>query len=530
MSATAVTPDQKAAAKRVFRRMRTDFPYYAERCLKITTKDGKLLPLQLNRAQLHIHAKIEEQRQKIGRVRALILKGRQQGASTYIGARFYWKSSGERGKKVQILTHEIPATQNLFRMTKRYHEHCPPEFKPSAGAVSTIELWFDKLDTRYALATAGTQATGRSGTVQYMHGSEMAFWQNASDHLAGIGQNVPEAAGTEIIYESTANGIGNPFHSMCMDALRGHGDFILIFVPWFWEEGYRRPIDVGFTLDDDELKYQAMHGCDDEQMAWRRAKIIDSFRGDEKLFNQEYPATIQMAFEAGSKGALIAPSLVLEAFRRVKPGGVGPLIMSLDPAEYGEDDSVFGRRRGRIMYPFEAFHGRGPMELAGLAAERLEKYEPDAFCVDVSGGYGMGIIERLAELKFKNLYAINFGEAALEPEIYANRRAEMWCLMRDWLRDMQPHMAEEEYQDGKLVKEGPAASEISSVTYRYDSSRRVILTSKEKMREDGIPSPDRGDAAALTFAVRVAQRGQQERPNWRKRLEAQRRKRSGMAA
>lgn len=502
----------------ILRRLRLDFEFYAPRCLKILTKGGNVVPFALNRAQLYIHQKLEEQKARTGKVRALILKGRQQGASTYIGGRFYWRASGEKGKRVQILTHEIPATQNLFRMTKRYHDNCPIEVRPSTSNSSAIELVFNKLDTRYAIATAGSDATGRSATAQFFHGSEVAFWSNAEEHMAGIGQIVPEEPGTEIILESTANGIGNLFHGMCMKALRGRGDFILIFVPWFWEDGYTRLVDDDFMLEADELEYQQQFGLTDGQMAWRRFKIADNFNGDVSLFNQEYPATIEMAFQAAASNSLIHPSLVVAARKREHVHALGPLIMTLDPAEYGDDDSVFGRRRGRVVYPFEAFHGRGPMELAGLAADRLEKYRPDAFCVDVTGGYGRGIIERLAELKFKRIYAVQFGERALQPELYVNRSAEMWGLMRDFIRDDEPLLPDDDV----------LAGELSSRTYHYDSSRRLVLTSKEKMRKDGIPSPDRADALALTFAVRVAVQDP-DRPNWRSRLKA-RKTRSGMAA
>lgn len=504
----------------MLRRLRSDFAFYAPRCLEILNKQGELVPFVLNRAQAYIHQRLEDQRRRTGKVRALVLKGRQQGASTYIGGRFYHRSSGEFGKRVQILTHEQAATDNLFRMTQRFHKHCPQSIRPSTSNSNAKELVFDKLDTRYSIATAGAQATGRSATAQYFHGSEVAFWPNAVEHMAGIGQIVPNTEGTEVILESTANGIGNLFHAMSMNAMRGRGDYELIFVPWFWEGGYQAPLGEDFRLDEPEQEYQQQFALSDEQMLWRRKKITDDFAGDEALFNQEYPATVEMAFQAAASNALIHPSLVVAARKRVKPAGVGPLILTLDPAEYGDDDSVFGRRRGRLVYPFEAFNGRGPMELVAMSAERIDRYKPDAFIVDVTGGYGRGIIERLAELKFKRIYAINFGERALDPEVFSNRRAEMWGLLRDYLRDQEPYLPDDDV----------LASELSCVTYHYDSSRRLVLTSKEKLRNEGIPSPDRADALALSFAIRVSDQAQDDRATWRSRLKARAAGGSAMSA
>ena len=68
--------------------------------------------------QRHLHEKIEDHARRNGRVRVLILKARQQGCSTYVGARFYHKATHNRGQQVFILTHEQDATDNLFDMAQ----------------------------------------------------------------------------------------------------------------------------------------------------------------------------------------------------------------------------------------------------------------------------------------------------------------------------------------------------------------------------------------------------------------------------
>src|SRR5215510_844649 len=111
----------------------TDYEIFAREFLKIRTKGGAIAPLSFNRSQRHIHDRLEEQRAKTGKVRALILKGRQQGCSTYVGGRFYHRTSRNGGLRTFILTHEDQATQNLFEMVSRFHEHMPPDMKPSTG-------------------------------------------------------------------------------------------------------------------------------------------------------------------------------------------------------------------------------------------------------------------------------------------------------------------------------------------------------------------------------------------------------------
>ena len=122
------------------KRLMDDFPRYAAGCLKIRTKTGDVLPLQLNRAQRYLHERLEQQRAATGRVRALTLKGRQQGISTYIGGRFYWKTTHGKGLRCFILTHEQDATNNLFSMVERYHDHCPSIVKPSATSRPSLVL------------------------------------------------------------------------------------------------------------------------------------------------------------------------------------------------------------------------------------------------------------------------------------------------------------------------------------------------------------------------------------------------------
>src|SRR6476620_10219740 len=89
-----------------------DLEHYAENCLWIRPKDPRLgnQRLTLNKAQLYLHERLEEQKRKTGKVRALVLKGRQQGISTYIGARFYHRVTHSKGSRGYMLTHEQDAT------------------------------------------------------------------------------------------------------------------------------------------------------------------------------------------------------------------------------------------------------------------------------------------------------------------------------------------------------------------------------------------------------------------------------------
>ena len=76
----------------IWKKLRDNYSYYAEHSLKIRTKSGKIEPLVLNDAQKVLHEVVERQLATTGKVRVVILKGRQQGLSTYVGGRLYHRT------------------------------------------------------------------------------------------------------------------------------------------------------------------------------------------------------------------------------------------------------------------------------------------------------------------------------------------------------------------------------------------------------------------------------------------------------
>jgi len=484
-------------------KLKDDFEHYAARCLQIRPKDPRAgnQPLTLNRAQRYLHERLEEQRKKTGKVRALVLKGRQQGISTYIGGRFYWRTTHGRGIRCFILTHEQDATDNLFAMVDRYHEHCPSLVKPTTGAANAKELSFSVLESGYAVGTAGTKAVGRSQTIQLFHGSEVAFWPNAPTHFAGVVQAIPDLPGTEVILESTANGVGGEYHERWQQAERGEGDYIAVFIPWYWQEEYRRDVPEGFELTEEEQEYCDAYRLTLEQMAWRRNKIIDL--KDPLLFKQEYPATAAEAFQMSGHDSYIPADLVVRA-RKNKVEGIGPLVIGYDPAWKGSDRHAMAFRRGRKVAKIETRNKLDTMRGAGWAKQVIDTEKPARMFIDV-GGVGAGVYDRLLEMGYGHVVtAINFGSEPLEPQPvdeegrpkggYVNRRAEMWGKSKEWL---------EEPAGVDVPDIDTLQADACAPGYKYDSLTRVQLESKADIRKRGLKSPDEWDAVALTFAEPV---------------------------
>jgi hypothetical protein len=481
-----LSPTERAKAER----MLDDFQFYAQYCLTIRPKAGGPVNLLLNKAQLYIHERLEAQLKETGKVRALILKGRQQGCSTYVEGRYYWRVTNSEGVRAYILTHEQEATNNLFEMVERYNRNCPAA--PETGAANAKELSFPALDSGYRVGTAGTRGVGRSGTVQLFHGSEVAFWPHAETHAAGVIQSVPNEPGTEIIHESTANGLGNFFHQKWQEAEAGLSEYIAVFVPWFWQDEYSNHED-GFIPTQEEAEYAAAYGLNMDQLAWRRDKMKEL--GSDWLFRQEYPATPAEAFQVSGEDRFISPESVMKA-RKNTVVEYGPLIVGVDPARFGTDRTSIIRRRTRKAFGLQSYSKKDTMEVTGLVVKIIKEEKPAMVFVDV-GGLGAGVVDRLHELGFGTdiVRGVNGGEKPMDGDKYFNKRAEMWGEGKLWLEDD----AGVDIPDSDTFQ-----ADLTGPSYSYDSATRLKLEKKEDMKRRGIRSPDEGDAWALTFAFPVS--------------------------
>ena len=318
------------AALAVRRRLFEDFEFYAENALYIRTKDQQIVPFKLNRAQTRLLERIYAQLEARGFVRLIVLKGRQMGISTLIGAFLYFWVSQRRAQRAIVLAHEAPASANLFGMTRRFHEKVPEILRPSTRYSSKKELDFDGLDSSYRVLTAGGDSIARSETASAAHLSEVAFWPkgSAADNFSGLMDTIPNVPGTVVFIESTANGMAGVFYDQWKAAEDGSSVFEAVFLPWYWEPGYILPVPADVEWTPDELSllnlYQA-DGLTKGHLMFRRSKIAE--KGLD-LFKQEYPCNAREAFL--TSGRPVFDQVALEAQRARAKAAFGP---SLDPEQ-----------------------------------------------------------------------------------------------------------------------------------------------------------------------------------------------------
>ena len=153
---------------------------FASQNLLIRTKQGDISPLIFNDVQNRLHQRLEGLLQRTGRVRALVLKARQPGVSTYVQSRYYYKLLQRHGVQAYILTHQRDATEVLFEIAERFHDNNPDPKKPKTAVANAKEICFAEIESGYRVGTAGSKAVGRGQTLQLFHGSEVAFWPHWS--------------------------------------------------------------------------------------------------------------------------------------------------------------------------------------------------------------------------------------------------------------------------------------------------------------------------------------------------------------
>ena len=480
--------------KTKLRAIKNSLPYFARNFLKIKTKAAKIVPLEFNQAQSYFHQRCERMLRRTGKVRIIAVKGRQTGLSTYVAARFYHKTTMHRAMSTFILSHEAGTTDKLFKMVKLYQER--NVLSPAVRRSNSKELDFEAINSNYYVGTAGSADVGRGGTVQLFHGSEVAMWKNTDDIQTGLMESIPDLPDTEIILESTAKGMGNFFHKLTMAALAGKNEYEVVFIPWFWMDEYEAD-PSRYELEEDDLEYTELYLQDyDEKkrlrkLAWRRNKI-NGF-GSAWKFKQEYPATVQEAFQTSGDSLIKNKSIIKARQLKIVGDNPAPLILGIDPARTG-DRIAIAFRRGRILERIIKIpHTGDDMILVGKIAKFIDDYGPVAANIDCTDSYA--IYDRLKELGYGGIvHAIHFGSRAIEDRLYLNKRVEMWCNLRDWIHG----------EDVSIPDDDEIHIDFSCVPdYKETSDQKIRLISKQKIKELFGLSPDLGDAAALTFAVRV---------------------------
>lgn len=224
-------------------------------------------------------------------------------------------------------------------------------------------------------------------------------------------------------------------------------------------------------------------------------------KAKQQMSETEFRQEMLCDFSASASDKFITIDIVQPAAEREAASDIyDPFVVGVDPARFGDDKTVFYFRKGRDgrTHGYQTHSNIDTMEIAAKVMECFNRYHPDRIFID-EGGIGAGVVDRCRELRLSTVQGINFAQRpdrALVNDytLYANKRAEMWGYMRDWL------------QGGAIPADPALIAQLTSIGYMHvikDGREAIQLQSKDELRRHGLPSPDIADALALTFAYPV---------------------------
>ena len=345
--------------------------------------------------------------------------------------------------------------------------------------LSVTADWFSVQSTSVSAKDAGYEKTWRADFVPWSEHNTEAFagLHNKGkrivlvfDEASAIADKVWEVAegaltdeGTEIIWIA----FGNP--------TRNTGRF---------RECFRR---FKHRWKARQIDSRAVEGTNKEQIA----KWVEDYGEDSDFVK----VRVRGMFPAMSAKQFISETDVTVVYGRVLRADqydFAPKILTLDPAWEGDDELVFGLRQGlRFTVLRTLAKNDNDLTVAQILMGLEDEHGADAVFVD--GGFGTGIVSAGRALG-RDWVLVWFAEASTDAGCL-NKRAQMWKEMRDWLK------AGGSIDADPVLRDELQAPEIVA---RVDG--KLQLESKKDMKARGVPSPNRADALALTFAYPVTTR------------------------
>jgi hypothetical protein len=415
--------------------------------------------------------------------RLIILKARREGISTALQMLFLKRAILRRFSGLTI-AHDEESSAELFRMTEGAYAELPAELRvPKVQAQQGRRLYLTN-GGRLRVHTAGSRGNaGRASGFRGIHCSEVAYYPDAKATLAAVRQTVPREPGTIVALESTANGVGDPFHQEWIRATNGLSEYDAVFLPWTLFSRYRLAAPLDFEAVDDAEHDLLTAGLEASQVFWRRVTIANELSGDASMFDQEYPITPEVAFL--TSGRPYFPGAKIDVRAPKKRGDLqgdperGGGMIRLDEHEHGAlriwDRPRPGRRyiigadvagkvtldtyqaRGRNddyscaqVVDWESgeqvaeLHGRWDPDLYGLELARLGwLYNGALVAVESTGGYGAApLAALLRRWSYPNLYVRTTIQRAdqresdeLGWETSEATRPVMLDTLRKWIRE-----------------------------------------------------------------------------------------------
>lgn len=225
--------------------------------------------------------------------------------------------------------------------------------------------------------------------------------------------------------------------------------------------------------------------------------FVDKARADGLEGTPWWQAKVLGQFPDSASNQLISLALV-EAARARDFVTDGRESAGLDVARFGSDDTVLFEGAGNGPEAVTVAHGQDTMTSAGWGARFLLDRR-GALAID-DAGVGGGVTDRLREQRLPGqVLGVNAGERPdNDPDDrFSNLRAQLWWSAREALYRGEISLQRLDEPIYQRLR-----AELTAPSYRFTSSGKIMVESKEEMRKRGVASPDAADAFCLWLYAR----------------------------
>ena len=356
----------------------------------------------------------------------------------------------------------------LWTEIDRWARNMPSAFK------DLLEFKSDKISLKGATDSFAVARTSRRENPESLAGFH-------SPHMLFV---VEEASGVpNVIFETASGALSTPGAKiiMCGNPTRSDGYFYDAF-------------------HNDRDKWHCITvSC--EEGEYVDPKFIDEMADKYGAESNVFKVRVLGEFPTQSDDVLLPLHLIEDAVTRdVAAGPTTPVVWGLDVARFGGDRSALAKRQGNVLVePIKTWQNKDLMELAGIVLSEYDavpySMRPQAIYIDAIG-LGAGLADRLRELDMPAV-AVSVSETASLKDRFNRLRDELFWLCREWFEARDCHIPD----DGTLM------AELSGIRYKYLSTGKLKVESKDEMKRRGQRSPDVADAFVLTFAGQGAVAG-----------------------
>lgn len=419
--------------------------------------------------------------------------------------------NGSFGSRKETLVDRIGDPDSIFEKIRILLKHLPKWMLPKGFDWKKHDTFCKLINPENGSVITGEAGDniGRGGRSSVYDLDEAAFIERPQKVDAALSNN------TEVLfYTSSANGFN-----------------------FFYKKRSKYPPECVFQVhwkDDPRKNYWELRDRSGDILQsgnGRKTPTVDKDAGEiliypwyaqmcSKYDEVTVASEVDINYGASIEGIYIPAHWVLAAVELDLPAS-GEQLAALDVATTGVNQNVFGVRQGPVVQHIEHWNGIDTTQTAFKVIELMRDRKLTHLAFDADG-VGAGVAGTLA-----NTYQIDFmftalhgqstpsgrvwegedlpnGKKKTSKEKFANGRAEWWGILNERFKKTYDHVnGAKQYPLDELISipnHPTLIAQLSTPLRKWTSAGKILIESKEDMRNRGVESPDFADMLAYLFA------------------------------